>query len=683
MVLPDSPIQKSNDDKLRRTPLAKKVAELINAFQGKESFVIGIEGVWGAGKTSFINLVHEQFTGHGNVIFVEFNPWNFSGQNELIADFFATLNSALQKENDLDFLTKTIFSYASKLQISFNPSITLFGFLALGLGDSFGKRATTLQQERQKIDEQLKLLPKKIVIVIDDIDRLDTEETRLIMKLVKMTANFPNTIFLLAYDRKQVAKKLEGEWLGEEYLKKIIQVSFTLPQTDSQELQAILFSDLDETIKGVYGEVKLEGEDEKRWGELLYAGFGGFFKTIRDIKRYVSSLRLNWSIMGKGEVNIVDFIAIEAIRVFTPNFYSAISANQTLFTGSKNLYAGFSSHDDNAARQAQYKELLNEITPELREATDKICKVLFPQLDGRHGGSWQESWRKNLRISSDEKFPFYFQLGIPKRAISEDEAKNVLKTLSSKENFSENILRFHKEKRLRALLTKLLDHIENLSESEVKNLILSLWDLGDEIDDGRTAAFDFDDVQTQTSRLAYHSIKNNLPKDKRKAFLEQLLGVAKTLFYPAYFIAIMGDESKKEGRTEESLLEKVDAETLEKLILERIKAMAANGTLANEKELSFFLFRWKAWESPDAVAAYVRNLIATKKGLANFLRALVGRVLSTAGNYDQLDKKVVEQLIPASEVDALVNQITEADLATFSKQERDAIKLYRNPRKEW
>ncbi len=49
MVMSDYPIENKDEDKLRRAPLAKKVAELIAGFKGKESFVIGIEGVWGAG----------------------------------------------------------------------------------------------------------------------------------------------------------------------------------------------------------------------------------------------------------------------------------------------------------------------------------------------------------------------------------------------------------------------------------------------------------------------------------------------------------------------------------------------------------------------------------------------------------------------------------------------------------
>lgn len=276
MIMADYPIENKDEDKLRRAPLAKKVAELIAGFKGKESFVIGIEGVWGAGKTSFVNLALKELKDDPNLIFINFNPWNFTGQNELISDFFSALIEELKGRID-NKIFKTVKSYAKKLQISYSPSIsTPIG--SFGIGE-LGKNKDSLQKQREKINKALKQLDKKIVIVIDDIDRLDEEETRLTMKLVKMTANFPNTVFMLAYDRGQVAQKLGRDGIGEEYLKKIIQVSFTLPMPDQQGLQKILFGDLDETISAIYGIVKLEGNDEKRWGDLLYKGFQKPFKT--------------------------------------------------------------------------------------------------------------------------------------------------------------------------------------------------------------------------------------------------------------------------------------------------------------------------------------------------------------------------------------------------------------------
>lgn len=686
MILPDYPIENKKNDQLRRFPLASKVADLVHKFEGKQSFVIGIEGVWGSGKTSFINLALNELLEKENVIIVNFNPWNFTGQNELIADFFSSVLFSIKKEVGKD-LIKTFRSYASKLKISFSPSIPVPFFGSIGIGEIWRKETKTLQEERSDIDAKLRTLNKKIVIVIDDIDRLDKTETRLIMKLVKMTANFPNTIFLLAYDRNRVAERLcEDGWPGEEYLKKIVQVSFTLPEPDTQGLRKILFNDLDETIQAVYGEVRIEGNEEKRWHDILYAGFGDLFKTIRDIKRYISSLRLNWSIMGKDDINMVDFMAIEAIRVFSPRFYSAISSNRSLFTSVSSLYVGLNSRDDEVAKEARYNELLQEIPKEISEPISKICKELFPQLDfsSHYGGDWEPIWRTERRICADERFGFYFQLGIPEGAVSESEVINLIKTLNNENDFSKNILRFYNEKRLRSMLSKILDRIDKLTEEQAKVMILSLWNLEKKIDDERNASFDFEDVHTQTTRLTYHSLKEVIDKGKRKDFIKSIIQDTKSIIFPTRFVSLLEDEIKKVRQGEEPLLTDEEISDLKTIMVGRINSLATSGKLSEAERLPFILFRWREWENEQKVKDYIENLVKDRNGLFVFLCSFVSKVLSTGGNYNKLDKKIIGRLYPIDKIEELVAGITKADLEKMSEKEKEAINLFKNPPKnDW
>lgn len=330
MIQTDSPIENKSWDKLNRVPLANKVAEAISSAKKKDSFVIGVESPWGAGKTSFINIVLEELEKDGKYIVVKFNPWNFIDQNQLINDFFLSIMKKIEPFLEKSTL-KNLKSYASKLEkVSFEPKFKLWG-AEFSLG-KLSKDKKTIQEERDSINKALDKLNKKIVVVIDDIDRLDKEETRLIMKLVKMTANFPNTVFLLAYDRERVAERLsEDGWPGEEYLKKIIQVPFTLPEPDRLVLNRILTDDLNETILNLYGQAELNKADSEYWESIKNANFFELFSTVRDIKRYISSLSLNWSIIGVHEINPIDFIVIEAIKLFAPVFYSSILDNRDLF----------------------------------------------------------------------------------------------------------------------------------------------------------------------------------------------------------------------------------------------------------------------------------------------------------------------------------------------------------------
>lgn len=686
MILPDYPIEKKEQDQLKRFPLSTKVAELISSFSGKESFVIGVEGKWGSGKTSFINLVLGQLN-ENDVVYFTFNPWNFSDEASLLRDFFIKFSGAVEKITG-KAAGKRMKEYAGKLsEIDLGISYKDVSFNPLKLLKFFSPDAS-LEAIRKELDGVLAVIQKKIVVVIDDIDRLDKKETKLILKLVKLTADFPKTIFILAYDRSRVEDRItekENGLDGGEYLKKIIQVSFSLPIPDQQELWNLLFKDLDASIEAAYGKTDFSGKEETRWGELFRAGFNNLFSTIRDIKRYVSSLRLDWSIMGRSDVNKIDFLAIEAIRVFAPRFYEAIPANKEVFIEPRESFGRF-HHNENeaiAARRKQYEELLALIQDaSVRKSVDGICKELFPQLDS-HSMQSSEEWERDLRICSPERFNFYFQLGIPFGEISESRIDEVVASLADREAFKALVLQFKEEKRLRKVLTKLLRRRDSLDELKIKAALSVLWELEKQIEDGREAVFDLDDIDTQVFRFAYHTLKQ-LPATNRKSLLADLIGGCTNIYFPVHLIAVLRQGLEKEvQRGDSPILTDEELKELEKILVEKIKTAATNGSLKDEKHLVLILYRWQAWESQEAVSAYVRGLISTRDGLLAFLKAFVSKVLSTAGNYNNLNRNSIGELYPIAEVETLVNAITDEELAQMTEQEKEAINLFKNPRRDW
>lgn len=684
MILPDYPIQSKDDDKLKRAPLAQKVADLVLAFKRSESFVVGIEGAWGAGKTSFINMVLETL---GNEVYhFVFNPWNFSDQTSLLKDFFSSFSNIEPITSRKDLKNK-LTGYAKKLSD--------YGFQGIHLpGISFNPLQKLLNESlsgiRDDLNKSLGSLEKKVVIVIDDIDRLDADETKLIFKLVKLTANFPKTVFLLAYDRNRVEKRLTIEkdgFEGGEYLKKIVQVSFVLPEPDLQDLWQILFENLDATIKKVYDEVNV---DDKRWGNLFHAGLKNLFITIRDIKRFISSLGLDWSIVSKDDITPVDFIGIEAIRVFAPQFYGAMSANKHLFTATDSLYVGLSSKDDKSARETKYKELLELAPANIKQTIDEICKQLFPQLDFRtsYPRDWQQTWRKELRVCSEEKFDFYFRLGIPTWAVSEAELKAVIKTLDNQDNFLKNLKKFNEENRLRKILSRLIDYIDDIDKGKIKTFILSLWQLVEEVDDKRFGMWDLEDIDTLVSRLTYHSIKKKTEKGKRGAFITELVKDSNVL-YPAVKFAdlvVQELEEKNKKPNEETLLEQTEIEELKLAISEKFNGIDKNNLKGN-KHLAFLLFRWKENAGEAVVKNFIAELLKNKSDTATFLSAFVSDIFSQGmGDYvstkkRELNKKSVEAIYQIDEIEKVVNSITDAELKNFNEQQKEAIELFKKPKK--
>jgi len=687
MILPDYPIEYKDQDQLKRFPLATKVAEMISAFTGKESFVVGVEGKWGSGKTSFINLALGQLDKNSTVYFT-FNPWNFSDEASLLRDFFIKFSEAVEKITGKK-TGKRMKEYAGKLsEMDLGISYEGFSFNPFKLL-KFWSPDTSLEAIRKELDGALAGIEKKIVVVIDDIDRLDKKETKLILKLVKLTADFPKTIFILAYDRARVEDRIterDNGLEGGEYLKKIIQVSFSLPLPDQQELWNLLFKDLDASIEKIYGKTDFTGKEETRWGELFRSGFNDLFSTIRDIKRYISSLRLDWSIMGKSDANKIDFIGIAAVRVFAPRFYDAIPAHKELFIEDRwrpgRMYRN--EGEAAAARRKQYEELLTNLIPDeaTRESIDGISKELFPQLDA-HSTRSSEEWERELRICSPERFNFYFQLGIPFGEISESQIDEVVASLTDKDAFKAFILRFKEEKRLRKVLTKLLRHRNDLDVAKIKTALSAFWELEKEINDGREAVFDLDDVDTQVLRFTYHALKQ-LPPTSRKPLLADLIPGCPNLYYPVHLIAVLRQGIEKEiQRGEGAILSDDELKELEQILVEKIKAAVANGSLKNEKNLVLILYRWRAWESEDAVTNYIRDLISSCEGLVVFLQSFVSKVLSTAGNYNDLNPDSIAGLYSIDEVRNLVSAIPEANITKMTEKGREAINLLKNRPRHW
>jgi predicted KAP-like P-loop ATPase len=683
MILPDYPISKEEQDQLRRAPLAKRVAEIINAFEGKESFVIGIEGPWGAGKTSFINLILNNLE-KDKVEHLVFNPWNFSDETSLLRDFFVQLSQSLEGIVGKK-IAKRMRGYAARIAdidlgvslygVSINP-LKWFGWFA---GD------LSLNGVRRDLDKDLSGLTKKIVVVIDDIDRLDQKETKLIFKLVKLTANFPNTIFILSYDREQVEKRISDKSAGidgGDYLRKIVQIGFTLPIPDQEELRGILFKDLDKTIKNLYPseEILKDKDEQSRWSDLLYHGFGDLFVTVRDIKRYISSLRLDWSIVGTDNVNKIDFLGIEAIRVFAPRFYNAIPANEDLFIQSLRR-PRFAANEAKEAemRRKRYEELLSElVSPREREHISGICAQLFPQLSSYGMHPSEETQEKGMMISHPDRFKFYFQLGIPHGEVSESRVQEVIEAAGNIEDFKAAIIQSKENGNLRRVLRRLLVRRSELGAAKIKNILLSLWALEDEIREDKEAVFDFDDIDTQIMRLGYHALLG-IPEGERSQFVADLYREAPRVYHAVHLLHVITD-AKRSG--EFKLSEEAVAGAKQAMV-QKIRGAEQNGSLKNEKNLIAILFRWQEWDSREAVFEFIKNWTSTREGLLAFLQACVHRVLSSNGNYNDLNPQTISDLYSLDDVKAAVDAIPEGDVAGMTDKQKEAISLFKKRPREW
>ena len=158
MFKADQPITKCSEDKLGRTSFAEPLAQAILSYKSDECVVLGLFGSWGTGKTSLINMCLEcinkavvSYSENEKPIVIKFNPWNYSGQQQLIVQFFNHLSAALSKHQ-----SKRIKEIGKEL-ISYTKAILPIEVSSVNLGPISIKLKNLKQKKHTPIDVFLSL----------------------------------------------------------------------------------------------------------------------------------------------------------------------------------------------------------------------------------------------------------------------------------------------------------------------------------------------------------------------------------------------------------------------------------------------------------------------------------------------------------------------------------------------
>jgi predicted KAP-like P-loop ATPase len=233
--------------------------------------------------------------------------------------------------------------------------------------------------QKEKISQALKDIEYKILIVIDDIDRLNKDEICQIFQLVKSVADFPNTIYILSFSPDVVTTSLAGIQgiEGRKYLEKIVQYPIEIPSVSQEALESYLFKEIYEIID----------RDSNLFSEKKFAtlfcdyNFRLYFENLREIKRFLNVFRFDFDLL-LNEVDIVDLIFISAIKSLDSYFYNYIKDNKYMFVGGKDRYDSL-----NLARTDKYQQIL-ETDLDINQKHIRKYKVIksclsyiFPYVD--------------------------------------------------------------------------------------------------------------------------------------------------------------------------------------------------------------------------------------------------------------------------------------------------------------
>ena len=421
----DEPIDGVHEDSFGREPFANLLAQTIDRVQlGAASTVFGLVGRWGSGKSSVAAMVGEMLP--RTWVVQSFTPWAASGTAALQLEFVAALDAAVGGGLAEKGAAKTAFRKYAKWA---SPVLAALPGIGQSLAEStqaavdeFAARQPW-SVEFEALAELLKTMEKRVLIVCDDIDRLDAVELLEFLKVVRLLGRFPNVHYLVAYDADTVEDLLATEGVGgrtSSFMEKIVQHPFELPQIDVATRWRHISGALSKWL--AEQGVQLDESGMERYRLLIDALTSGLV-TPRQIARYENHLKV-LSVLVPGEVDFLDFAALANLRLNHHDVYEMVPE------WASELRAG----------------LRSKANDERLTAEDWIARLKETSRRANITGAW-ESVRflfPDIRISgrgplhpqafSDSRYTErYYSLGVPENDVSDVMVSRAMLSLLGRE----------------------------------------------------------------------------------------------------------------------------------------------------------------------------------------------------------------------------------------------------------
>ena len=608
-ALVDEPITRIEQDLLRRKKfvddLYSQITKLPTQITG--SFTFGLYGGWGEGKTSVINLLSNKLVDNRDFLLIRFEPWYFQDEKAILTSFYNQIEKVFLDKFILPDFKNTIKKY----QKAIATGISFFGF-------SFGFKTTDLSIEeiRERIERYIGQINRKIIIIIDDIDRLHQDEMVLIFKLVRKNTNFRNTIFLLSFDpsvvKKSMMSKVEG---NDEFLEKIINKPIHLPAVEHENVGAFIFDQIENILKilkfpSQKGDLLL-----KEFSSIYWSDIYKLFATIRQAKRYINSAIFTLPAIGH-EVNPYDFLLLEIIKIFNDGLYNDIWSNPWYYIKIEpNIRMMLSSPFTFLSNKNEKEEIIKRHVEKLLENNldsaifKKLLTKLFPDVIGQvlkevsitHRDSFKNFGKERIEkwISHPDCFSKYFTFLTPSSEISDNYIEVIIdlwrtrspderKSLIKKEFFEDR-----ENERTYKLLQKLLDFIEKIDYSLTLSIIEVIYENADRFIRNE-AHFPLGSELIKAESLMLWLINDKIENEKIQEVIIDAVMNTPDLFFSLDVIVTLR-EGEKGGFS--NIVDSIDTEYLQNQLSGRLKEYFIDGKqdifeIISENEWVFFLHQW-------------------------------------------------------------------------------------------
>jgi len=718
---PDRPITSAAQDTLGRKCFAHAIADRLVAWHGRDCLVAAIYGGWGTGKSSVKNMIVERLGGLAVAKssdaphVIEFNPWQFSGSEQLTGEFFATLSEALVEHSAcsgtkvkkraadsaarLNLYGKLLDAGSGILSVGAVASSVLFppaaplmqagakgARLAANAARSsralLEKPSPSLRTLKKQLVADFAALKRKILVVVDDIDRLTSDEVCLLFRLIKANTDFPNLVFLLLVQRESAVTALNSiaNNEGSRFLEKIVQVPFDLPEPSAMAVSGSVIDGLNKILLPM---LRDEEWDDKRFPDIWYGGVRHYFANLREAYRYLNAMAFTCGVfrsVNSFEVNPVDLIAIEALRLFEPAVYDIVAQNKDSLTGDA------PSHD---------KEPLESLLAQLvkaaknRSAVEAILPMLFPVLEVvtrntyNTRSNWAKSWKRARRACDPEFFDRFFQICLPHGQVSESSIRDFVSVVSDYHAMSAQLSKWEQTGLLEPALGRLDAEEGLLKIADPVPFICALLDSLENAGRKPVGLVDWE-IANYAACWARGILKRTKEAADRDALAKRFVNESKALFPVVNMCcAILPPKPEEKDEEDDKLVSIEAAEVIRNNVETRLKQWAEQSRLLKHPHISRLYWSWIYFSKADALEWARQQIKAPQSALA-LLRAFAGESTSIpmgsyyVGKRKTLDLRSLEEVSSLAEWDYAFGKLRES---AISVEDSLYIKTYEDAKR--
>ena len=329
ILLEEEAIKNENEDLLDLSLFTDSIRDNLLHCNPKKTFVTSLIGKWGCGKTSIINLLRLKINNSDTCLMDTFSPWKYDNKISLFKGFYNYIFKLIGKNYGYVNYKSMIKKY-EKVIFNMIEKTTSISLPSIFEEDD----EQELEIIKKQINDIIKYNDKKIIIVIDDIDRLGKEEILFTFKMVKNIFDFDNIVYILSYDETRIKKIFEQELkIDSDYLNKIVQDKVYVPIIEKEKI-------IDIGTKCLYNLLDIynvEIADKNHFDKIISMIFSNF-EDLREVIRFINSISTSINFLCILKLDISDYLVLEFIKFKDITLYSNIFNNSKYFISEDSNY---------------------------------------------------------------------------------------------------------------------------------------------------------------------------------------------------------------------------------------------------------------------------------------------------------------------------------------------------------